>query len=297
MTGAGEILEVRFVGVVGAGIIGRGVAQALAQTGHSVVLLDITQEALEQARNEIAEGVRLHALFAKANATDSPETVLRRITFATDYQILSTADFVVENVTEDWEIKRSVYPQLDAICPGRCILAANTSAIPIARIAALTRRAPQVLGMHFMNPVPLKKAVEIVRAAHTSEETIRTARLLLAQMGMEGIVVNDSPGFVSNRVLMLMINEAIHVVQEGLASAREVDRLFRMCFAHKMGPLETADLIGLDTVLRTLQVLCESFGDPKYNPCPLLKEMVGAGLCGRKSGHGFYVYPGHTPNG
>ncbi len=294
MAGPRSIAEVRLLGVVGAGIIGRGVAQALAQTGHTVVLLDIMQEALELARAEIAQAVRLYGLFSEKDVADSPDTILRRITFGTDYQLLSSVDFVIENVTEDWETKRHVYAQLDAICPERCILAANTSAIPIARIAALTKRAPQVLGMHFMNPVPLTKAVEVVRSAHTSEETVRTAQTLLDQMGKEGIVVNDSPGFVSNRVLMLAINEAICVVQERVASARDVDRLFRMCFAHKMGLLETADLIGLDTVLRTLQVLHESFGDQKYKPSPLLEEMVQAGLHGRKSGQGFYKYPGHA---
>ena len=297
MDSPSDILEVRRVGVVGAGTIGKGVSQALAQTGHKVVLLDITRQALERARVGIAEAVRLHVLFSKTDAGESPDAVLGRITFETDYQLLSSVDFVIENVTEDWEIKKGVYAQLDAICPERCILAANTSAIPIARIAALTTRAPLILGMHFMNPVPLKRAVEVIRAEHTSEETVRTAQILLAQMGKEGIVVHDSPGFVSNRVLMLAINEAMRVVQEQVASARDVDRLFRMCFAHKMGPLETADLIGLDTVLYTLQVLHESYGGQKYKPCALLEEMVRDGLHGRKSGQGFYTYPGQPSIG
>lgn len=297
MAGRRDISEVQLLGVIGAGIIGRGVTQALAQTGHTVVLLDITQEALELARVEIGDAVRLHGLFSGTRAVESSDAVFRRITFSTDYQLLSSVDFVIENVTEDWETKRQVYAQLDAVCRDGCILAANTSAIPIARIAALTERAPQVLGMHFMNPVPLTKAVEVVRSQHTSEQTLRTAQILLDQMGKEGIVVNDSPGFVSNRVLMLAINEAICVVQENVASAKDVDRLFRVCFAHKMGPLEAADLIGLDTVLYTLQVLHESFGDQKYKPSPLLEDMVQAGLCGRKSGQGFYTYARHPSRG
>jgi 3-hydroxybutyryl-CoA dehydrogenase len=203
--------------------------------------------------------------------------------------------FVIENVTEKWEIKQKVYVQLDAICPKPCIFAANTSAIPITRLASVTRRAPKVIGMHFMNPVPLKPMVEVIRGVHTSDETVETAKNFLAQMGKECIIVNDSPGFVSNRVLMLAINEAIYLLQEQVASAEDVDRIFKTCFGHKMGPLETADLIGLDTVLYSIKVLYESFNDSKYRPCPLLKKMVDAGLYGQKSGQGFYTYPISNP--
>jgi 3-hydroxybutyryl-CoA dehydrogenase len=170
------------------------------------------------------------------------------------------------------------------------VFAVNTSAISITRIASVTSRAPQVIGMHFMNPVPLKPMVEVIRGYHTSEQTIDTAKALVAAMDKECIVVNDSPGFVTNRVMMLTINEAIFMVQEQVSSVVEIDRLFKQCFGHKMGPLETADLIGLDTILLSIEVLYESFNDSKYRPCPLLKQMVDAGLYGRKSGRGFYTY-------
>jgi 3-hydroxybutyryl-CoA dehydrogenase len=288
-------MDIQVVGVVGAGVMGKGVSQDLAQTGHRVILLDVSQDILEHAKSEIKENIRLQSLFTKSEKAESPDEVLRQITFSTDYQLLSNVDFVIENVTEKWEIKKELYSQLDAICTEQCIFAANTSAIPITRLASVTERAPKVIGMHFMNPVPLKSAVEVIRGFHTSDESIETAKRLLAQMGKEGIVVNDSPGFVSNRVLMLTINEAIYLLQEQVASAEDVDRIFKTCFGHKMGPLETADLIGLDTILYSIEVLYESFNDSKYRPCPLLKKMVDAGLYGRKSGQGFYPYPVSNP--
>ena len=288
-------MDIQLIGVIGAGVMGSGVSQNLAQTGHRVILLDVSQEILEHAKSEIKENIRVQSLFTKSEKVESPDEVLRQITFSTNYQLLSDVDFVIENVTEKWEIKQKVYAQLDAICPERCIFAANTSAIPITRLASVTERASKVIGMHFMNPVPLKPVVEVIRGFHTSDETIETAKRLLAQMGKEGIVVNDSPGFVSNRVLMLTINEAIYLLQEQVASAENVDRIFKTCFGHKMGPLETADLIGLDTILYSIEVLYESFNDSKYRPCPLLKKMVDAGLYGRKSGQGFYPYPASNP--
>jgi len=284
-------MNMQVIGVVGAGVMGSGVSQSLAQTGHRVVLLDVSQEVLEHTKNEIKENIRLQSLFTKSEKVESPDEVLRQITFSTDYQLLSNVEFVVENVTERWKIKEQVYVQLDAICPKQCILAANTSAIPITRLASVTRRAPKVIGTHFMNPVPLQPMVEVIRGVHTSDETIETVKHFLAQMGKECIIVNDSPGFVSNRVLMLAINEAIYLLQEQVASAEDVDTIFKTCFGHKMGPLETADLIGLDTILYSIEVLYESFNDSKYRPCPLLKKMVDAGLYGRKSGRGFYTYP------
>jgi 3-hydroxybutyryl-CoA dehydrogenase len=283
-------MNIKVVGVVGAGVMGVGVAQALAQTRHRVVLLDVTEEILNRAMREIKNNIRLQGLLNKKEGAESTRDVLDRITFGTSYQLLQDADFVVENVTEKWEIKKGVYAQLDEVCAERCVFAANTSAIPITRIASATNRADRVIGMHFMNPVPMKPAVEVIRGHHTSEQTISTAQQLLEQMGKEGIIVNDSPGFVSNRVLMLTINEAIFLLQDQVASAEDVDRIFRSCFGHKMGPLETADLIGLDTILLSIEVLYESFNDSKYRPCPLLKKMVDAGLYGRKSGRGFYSY-------
>jgi 3-hydroxybutyryl-CoA dehydrogenase len=278
------------VGVLGAGVMGAGVAQNLAQTGHSVILLDLSDPILERARRDITQGLRFKGFFQKAAERSDPRDVLERIEFTTDVRRLAKVDFVIENVTEKWEIKKEVYEQIDPICPEHCIFAANTSAIPITRIASITRRAPKVLGIHFMNPVPLKPAVEVIRGYHTSDETMEIAQALLARMGKTSIVVNDSPGFVSNRVLMLTINEAIFLVQEQVASAEDVDAIFKNCFGHKMGPLETADLIGLDTILFSIEVLHESFNDSKYRPCPLLKKMVAAGLYGRKSGEGFHKY-------
>jgi len=284
-------MAIRIIGVVGAGVMGSGVAQNLAQTGHQVILLDLSSQILARAKREITEHIRLHALFADSEQTDDPDEILERIIFSIEYRLLSNADFVIENVTEKWEIKKNVYTQLSAICPDHCVFAANTSAIPITRLASVTNRAPKVIGMHFMNPVPLKTMVEIIRGQLTSDETIESGKKLLEQMGKEAIVVNDSPGFVSNRVLMLMINEAIYLVQEQVSTAENVDRIFKTCFGHKMGPLETADLIGLDTILYSVEVLYESFNDSKYRPCPLLKKMVHAGFHGRKSGQGFYKYP------
>ena len=274
--------------------MGVGVAHSLAQAGYRVILLDISDELLKRAKEEIEKNIRFQRFFSKTKGQESVEAIVDRIRFTTQYAPFADADFVIENVTEKWEIKKKVHEQLDAVCPASCVFAANTSAISITRIGSATKRPEKVIGMHFMNPVPMKPMVEVIRGYHTSEETIATAKGLLATMGKECVVVNDMPGFVSNRVLMLTVNEAIFLVQDQVASAEEVDKIFKSCFGHKMGPLETADLIGLDTILYSIEVLYESFNDSKYRPCPLLKKMVDAGLHGRKSGQGFYTY---TSNG
>jgi 3-hydroxybutyryl-CoA dehydrogenase len=278
------------IGVIGAGTIGIGVAQDLAQAGLRVVLLDVSAEKLIESRQRMIQNIRSRFLFGKTSQKLSTDAVLDQITFTTESATLRDVDFVVENVTENWEIKSDLYKELDRICQLEVVFAANTSAIPITKIASLTARAPQVLGMHFMNPVPSKRMVEVIRGFHTSEETLERAKALLLALDKECVVVNDSPGFVSNRVLMLTVNEAIFVVQEQVASVEQVDKIFRECFGHQMGPLETADLIGLDTILFSLEVLQENFGDDKYRPCVLLRKMVHAGLYGRKSGRGFYSY-------
>lgn len=283
-------MEIRRVGVIGAGVMGVGVGQNLAQTGHEAVLVDVSQEILERAREEIRRNLRFQGMFQKGAPKEDPAAVLRRLTFTTDLESLADADLVVENVPEKWEIKREVYPRIDAICPERTIFAVDTSCFSITRVGALTRRPDRVIGVHFMNPVPLKPMVEVIRGHHTSEGTIETTREFLRRMGKDCIVVNDLPGFVSNRVLMLTVNEAVFLVQDGVAAADQIDLLFKSCFGHKMGPLETADLIGLDTILYSLEVLCESYNDPKYRPSPLLRKMVDAGLLGRKSGRGFHDY-------
>jgi len=279
------------VGVIGAGVMGIGVAQKLAQHGFQVVLIDLNEEVLEYARNEIRNNVRFQAFLAKDKSkVDEPGDVVGRIQFTTDYAPLNKAFFVIENVSEKWEAKQAVYPRLDAVCPEETVYAVDTSCFPITRVGALTNRPEQVVGIHFMNPVPMKPTVEMIQGYHTSEQTIATAKELLADMNMDCILVNDSPGFVSNRVLMLTVNEAVYLLHEQVATAEQVDGIFKKCFAHKMGPLETADLIGLDTILDSVEVLYESFNDSKYRPCPLLKKMVDAGLLGRKSGQGFYKY-------
>lgn len=279
------------VAVVGAGTMGVGVAEALAGAGHPVILLDVADAPLARARDQIARNVRFRALFRR-DASEPADTVLARIQFTTDYGALAGADFVIENVTERWAVKQQVWPRMDAICPPQCIFAADTSAIPIARLAALTRRPDRVVGAHFMNPVALKPTVEVIRAPATTDATLDALKQLLASMGKDCIVVNDAPGFVSNRVLMLTVNEAIFVLQDGVATAGDIDAIFKQCFGHRMGPLETADLIGLDTILLSLQVLQEHFHDDKFRPCPLLERMVSEGLHGQKSGRGFYTYAG-----
>ncbi|MCX4409554.1 MULTISPECIES: 3-hydroxyacyl-CoA dehydrogenase family protein [unclassified Streptomyces] len=281
--------RIRTVGVVGAGVMGTGLAQALAATGHQVVLVDRTEEILDTARRTVAQGLRFAPLLGSGPGEDR-QTVLDRIHCTTDYEGLHDADFVIENVTEDWPTKREVYERIDQTCPPHCVFAANTSVIPITRIAAATARPDRVLGMHFMNPVPLKPMIEMIRGHHTTAATLDTASLLLQQMGKEHVVVQDSPGFVSNRVLMLTVNEAIYLLHEGVAGAAEIDQLFKSCFGHRMGPLETADLIGLDTILQSVEGLYQAFSDSKYRPCPLLTRMVDAGLLGRKSGQGFFSY-------
>jgi 3-hydroxybutyryl-CoA dehydrogenase len=283
-------MSIERVGVVGAGVMGAGVAQNLAQTGHRAILLDRNAEALEGARTEIARNVRFHGMLGGRRGGPGAAEVLENVTFTTDYADFADVGFVIENVTEKWEAKAAVYPRLDEACPADCCFAANTSAISITRLAGLTERPERVLGIHFMNPVPLKDTVEVIRGFHTAPDTIETAQGLLTAMGKEGIVVNDMPGFVSNRVLMLTVNEAVWLIQDQVAAVEDVDRIFKSCFGHRMGPLETADLIGLDTILYSVEVLYDAYQDPKFRACPLLRKMVDAGLHGRKSGRGFYDY-------
>lgn len=276
------------VGVVGAGVIGSGVAQLFAQTGHEVTLVDISEGQLDRARRGVARNLAMQAMLQKERINAAE--VVARLHLARELDALAGVDFVIENVTEDWELKRGIHERLDAIVAESTPVAANTSAIPITRIASAHRRPERVVGMHFMNPVPLMPMVEVIRALHTSDDTIAAARALVEQAGRQSIVVGDSPGFVTNRVMMLMVNEAMFLVHEGVSNVQDIDRLFKTCFGHKMGPLETADLIGLDTVLRSIEVIHAEFNDDKYRPCPLLRKMVYAGMMGRKSGKGFYDY-------
>ena len=278
------------VGVVGAGIIGRGVAQALAQTGHNVVLIDISLQVLAAARETITNGLRLAAFSNPALRKVDHAQILRRVSFTPDFKDLADTKFIIENATEAWDVKSAVYQTLDSIAPVDCVFAVNTSAFQVERVATVATRHPHIVGIHFMNPVPQKRFVEMIVGEATTEFAVEAAHVLIAQLEKEAIVVGDTPGFVSNRVMMLMINEAIAVLDDGTANALNIDAVFVKCFGHAMGPLATADLIGLDTVLLTLDVLRDSFGDPKFEASPLLRRMVEDGRLGRKAGVGFFEY-------
>lgn len=269
--------------------MGRGVTIALRQAGFPVILIDRDSEILDGVRRAIAHDVRLYALLAPESAITAAE-VADGTVFSTDLADLNGVDLVVENVTERFAVKEPVYRRLgELLAPGTPI-GVNTSAIPITRLGGLTGRPEDVVGTHFMNPVPLKPTVEVIRGRRTSEETLARMREFIAALGKKSVVVNDSPGFVTNRVMMLTVNEAVFLLHEGVGTAADIDRLFVECFGHTMGPLETADLIGLDTVLLSIEVLHDEFKDSKYRPCPLLTSMVDAGLHGRKSGQGFFDY-------
>ncbi|KDN17302.1 3-hydroxyacyl-CoA dehydrogenase family protein [Amycolatopsis rifamycinica] len=275
-------------GVVGAGVMGIGVAQDFAAAGHEVVLVDVDERILDEARAAITRNCRLSRLMG-GPALDADE-ILARITTAVGLAALDKTEILVENVTEDWGIKAAVHAELDEVCGPDTVIIANTSAVPITRIASVGKNPGRVIGVHFMNPVPQKPVVELIPGFHTTPETILRTRELLTSIGKRWVDVKDASGFVSNRVLMLTVNEAAYLVHEGVATAESVDEVFRGCFGHPMGPLETADLIGVDTILYSVEVLYEHYADSKYRPCPLLKQMTDAGLHGRKSGRGFYTY-------
>ena len=276
------------IGVVGAGVMGVGVAQNLSSSGYEVVLVDTDERILDEARALITRNCRMSRLMG-GEALD-PADVLSRITTAVGVDALAKADVVIENVTENWDVKRDVHARLDEVLSPDAVVIANTSAIPITKIAAVGTHPERVVGVHFMNPVPKKPVVELIPGFHTSPETVQRTRDLLHGMGKREVDVKDASGFVSNRVLMLTVNEAAFLVHEGVATAESVDEVFRGCFGHPMGPLETADLIGVDTILYSVEVLYQHYADSKYRPCPLLKQMTDAGLHGRKTGRGFYTY-------
>lgn len=283
-------MKINTVGVVGAGVMGVGLSQSLIETGHDVVLVDVSEEQLQKAMNDIRQNLRLAKMMKRLDKDVDTKVLLEKITTSTRLESMENADFIVENACEKWQTKADIYPVIDEVVQPNCVFAANTSAISITKIAGLTKRPEKVLGMHFMNPVPLKAMVETIRGFHTSDETIATSELLLEQMGKKAVVVNDLPGFVSNRLSHLLMNEAAWVLQDQVADAKSIDTIFTDGFEHKMGPLATADLIGLDTVLNTLEILYDSYKDPKFRPAPLLRKLVDAGKLGRKSGEGFFKY-------
>jgi 3-hydroxybutyryl-CoA dehydrogenase len=269
--------------------MGSGIAHVFARAGFRVLLCDVEQRFLDRALQQIRSNLRRESAKGKLAETEI-EPVLDRISPGIDREALRGADFAVEAASERFELKAEIFRALDRILPERAILATNTSSISITKLGALTERPAQVIGMHFFNPVPVMALVEIVRGMVTSDATCTAVHELAIKLGKTPVAVNDAPGFVSNRVLMPLINEAAFAVMEGVATAEAVDQVFKLGMAHPMGPLTLADLIGLDVCLDILRVLQEGFGDPKYRPCPLLVRMVDAGWLGRKSGRGFYKY-------
>lgn len=276
--------------VIGAGTMGNGIAHVFAQNGFDVSLCDIQQASLEKAITTIAANLDRMVKKGSLDETGKTET-LHRITTTTSVQdACANADLVVEAATENVELKLQIFKQMDAAAPGHCILATNTSSISITKIASVTQRPDKVIGMHFMNPVPIMKLVEVIRGYATSNLVCETIMSLSHKIGKTPVEVNDYPGFVANRILMPMINEAIYSLFEGVAGVNEIDEVMKLGMAHPMGPLTLADFIGLDVCLSILRVLQDGFGNPKYAPCPLLVNMVTAGKLGRKSGEGFYDY-------
>lgn len=282
-------MEIKKVGVIGAGVMGSGIVQVFAQAGYQVIMVDIKQEFIDKGMKNIKGS--LERLLKKGAITQPDiDAIIKRIEPTTDLKALKTAQFAVEAATENFELKKQLFKDLDQICGPEVILSTNTSSISITTIAAVTKRPTQVIGMHFMNPVPVMKLVEVIRGLVTNDATFTTVKDLCIKLGKTPVEVNDAPGFVANRILMPMINEAVFTLQEGIATKEAIDEVMKLGMNHPIGPLALADLIGLDVCVAILDVLYQGFGDPKYRACVLLRKMVAAGHLGRKAGQGFYKY-------
>lgn len=283
-------MKIERVTVIGAGQMGSGIAQVAAQAGCQVTLVDTQVSFVQRGFDNISKNLDRNVAKGRMSEEEKAE-ILGRVRTTTDLkEAAQSSDIAIEAVIENMEIKSDIFRQLDEFCPPHAILASNTSSLPITEIAAVTKRPAQVIGMHFMNPVPVMKLVEVIRGLATSDEVFNTVEELAREMGKSPVEVNDFPGFVSNRILMPMINEAIYTVYEGVATPQAIDDVMKMGMNHPMGPLTLADFIGLDTCLYIMETLYEGFGDSKYRPCPLLRKYVKAGWLGKKSGRGFYVY-------
>lgn len=283
-------MNIKKIAIIGAGVMGTDIAMDLAACGYPILLKDLSDPILERAREKLIKDFKLMKMMKSDFKTVTIEELIQRITFTASSEGIDSVDLVIENIVEEWEAKKILFQQLAPICKPETIYAVNTSCISITKIGALMPFPDKVIGAHFMNPVPLKKIVEVIKGWHTSEETIQTMKEFLKTVKKTAVVVNDFPGFVTNRVSHLLMNEAAFLVQDGVAGPKEVDMIFTHGFSHKMGPLATADLIGLDTVVKSLDVLYDSYQDSKFRVCPLLRKMVDAGLLGKKSGKGFFEY-------
>ena len=281
--------EIRRVGVIGAGTMGNGIAHVFARSGYQVLLCEVEQRFLDRGLETLRKNLDREASKGKITS-DAAQASLARVTGVLDRERLADCDFVIEAATEKFEIKKTIFTDLDRITRKDVILASNTSSISVTKLANVTSRPDRVIGMHFFNPVPMMKLVEVIRGMATSQETFEQVRDLAVKLEKTPVEVNDAPGFVSNRVLMPLLNEAMFAVMEGVATPEAVDEVFKLGMAHPMGPLTLADFIGLDVCLDIMRVMQDGFGDPKYRPCPLLVRMVDAGWLGRKSGRGFYQY-------